>query len=134
MPNVSPVPASATSAASALHPCSATIADSEATVPTTPSPSAMMVSNPLRSAMWSACQGVPPFRFSASSGPLTSMATITANKRKVTPTEVLTTAIAIQPTCATVIVAAYVRHADLRPGSCAAARSHWITIATRITT
>ena len=94
----------------------------------------MIVSRPLRSAMWCACQGVPPIRFSAISGPLNSIATITAINTNVTPTELLTIAIAIHPTCATVMVAAYVRHAGLRAGSCAAARSHWITIATRITT
>ena len=46
MPKVSPVPASATSAASSDQPCACTTADTEATVPTMPSPSAMMASSP----------------------------------------------------------------------------------------
>ena len=45
MPNVRPVPATATRTAATLQPCAETTADSEATVPTTPSPSAMMVSS-----------------------------------------------------------------------------------------
>src|ERR1700739_4144345 len=70
MPKVKPVPATATKTASVVHPWSATTADSEATVPTTPSPSAMIVSSPFRSTMWCACHGVPPIRFSASNGQL----------------------------------------------------------------
>ena|SRR5437868_3852103 len=42
MPKVSPVPAMQTSAASTVQPCSSTTADNVGTVPTTPSPSAMM--------------------------------------------------------------------------------------------
>ena len=45
MPNVRPVPATATRTASRSSPCSETTADSDATVPTTPSPSAMIVSS-----------------------------------------------------------------------------------------
>ncbi len=44
MPNVSPMPATATKTASNDQPCALTTADNEATVPTTPSPSAMIVS------------------------------------------------------------------------------------------
>jgi len=46
IPNVSPMPATATNTASNDHPCALTTADNEATVPTTPSPSAMIVSRP----------------------------------------------------------------------------------------
>jgi hypothetical protein len=44
MPNVSPMPATATKIASYDQPCAPTAAETVATVPTTPSPSAMIVS------------------------------------------------------------------------------------------
>ena len=46
MPKVRPTPASATSAASTDQPWACTTADTAATVPMMPSPSAMMVSRP----------------------------------------------------------------------------------------
>ena len=45
MPKVSPVPATATRTAATLQPCDETTADNDATVPTTPSPSAMIVNS-----------------------------------------------------------------------------------------
>ena len=46
IPNVSPMPATTTKTASNVQPCALTTADNDATVPTTPSPSAMIVSRP----------------------------------------------------------------------------------------
>src|ERR1700733_15050617 len=73
-------------------------------------------------------------RFSASSGPDSSMAIITAIRMKVTLSELSAMATVIHPTCAMVMAIAYARQADRRSGSWFAARNHWITMAMRITT
>src|ERR1700688_53014 len=46
MPNVRPVPATATRTASIVQPRAPTTADNEATVPSTPTPTAMIASSP----------------------------------------------------------------------------------------
>ena len=73
-------------------------------------------------------------RRSASHGPNISKPTSRPAHAYVATTEVLTGIIAIQPICATVTTAAYVRHAERRCGSCLAARNHCATNAIRITT
>ena len=104
MPNVRPVPATATNDRVDDQPWSPTTADSDATVPTTPSPSAMIVNSPYRSAMWWACHGVPPcvlgdHRPESSRRPTSSATTIAM----VTGTDGAAKIAAIQPIWAIVI-------------------------------
>ncbi|CAM3933989.1 hypothetical protein ISCU110981_20075 [Isoptericola cucumis] len=106
-PNVSPVPASATSAASTLQPCVSTTADSDATVPMTPSPRVMIARSPYRSAMWCGCHGVPrrpsgpAGSRSATQGPAVSTRISTPPTAKNVPTETGATASTTHPTCDT---------------------------------
>src|SRR6476620_2102724 len=102
MPNVSPVPATPTNTASTDQPCSPTTADSEATVPTTPSPRAMIVNRPYLSTMWCACHGVPPSLVSAMNGPSASTTINISTITRVTGTEVCTNIVTNQPIWATV--------------------------------
>src|SRR4029453_15489970 len=107
---------------------------SEATVPITVSPRVMMASSPYRSAMWWACHGVPPLPRSAITGPTISIKMSTAPRAMNTPTVVCASSSAIQPSCATLMVTAYVWQARRRGGSWRAARRHRKIIDTRITT
>ena len=97
MPKVNPMPASATRIASVVQPWSCTTADRVATVPTTPSPRAMIAISPYRSAMWLACHGVPPARRSAITGPSISTPISTATINSVTNSEVCAKMAAIHP-------------------------------------
>lgn len=89
--------------ASTDQPCSSTTADNDATVPTTPSPRAMIVNSPYLSTMWWACHGVPPWRDSAMTGPIISTRTSTVTTTPVTRTDVWTNIAITQPIWATVI-------------------------------
>ena len=103
-------------------------------MPTTPSPSAMIVSNPLRSAMWCACHGVPPIRFSASSGPRHLDSDHHREQDEGDTHRIVDDGDGDPSDLRDGDGGGVGQAGGLRSGSCFAARSHWITIATRITT
>lgn len=137
IPKVSPTPATTTATAVPVQ-CVPSAPPSsppdDATVPTTPSPSVMIANRLYRSATWCGCQGVLPAPPWPSTGSISSSAASTAKTAKTAARGRCVNAITVQAAWTVTVQRIMAMPMSWKGGESRAARHHWSTIATRITT